>query len=137
MKGLPHIVYSALLAGVSSFVVLYVVLALGLVFALSWRPDNLDAQRVEQGFRVLGLVALLFPGYLAARLAGALGLLHGLLTGLCVALLGSLFLLYTFSWEGSHQQAVVVGIARTVVVAVVFSALGGVLGEWRNRRNRV
>lgn len=136
MNAFPRVSAGAIVAGVISFLVLYVVLALGLVFALSWLPESMDPHRVEQGFRVFGLLALLFPGYAAARVAGRRGLVHGVLTGACVAALGALFLLYTFSWEGSHRQAVWIGIARTAVAGIVFGGLGGLLGEWRNRRSR-
>jgi len=137
MKQPSRIVPGALIAGLLSFVLLYVILALGLVFALSLLPDAVDRAWVEQGFKLLGLAALLFPGYAAARIAGRNGLLHGLLTGVCVAAAGALFLVYTFSWEGSQRETVWVAIARTAALALVMGSLGGLLGEWRNRARRV
>jgi putative membrane protein (TIGR04086 family) len=130
------IVTSAIVAGVLSFVILYVSLALGLVFALSLLPDSIDPAWVQQGFRLLGLLALLFPGYAAARVAGRNGLLHGLLTGLCAAAIGALFLVYTFSWEGTHREAVWFAIGRTGGLAVAAGCIGGLLGDWRNRGDR-
>ena len=92
MARTPRIVTGASVAGVISFVILYVSLALGLVFALSLLPDSIDPAWVQQGFKLFGVLALLFPGYAAARVAGRNGLLHGLLTGLCAAAVGALFL---------------------------------------------
>lgn len=136
MKQPARVVTGALVAGLLSFVLLYVVLALGLVFALSLLPDSIDRDWIEHGFKLLGLLALLFPGYAAARIAGRNGLLHGVLTGVCVAAAGALFLVYTFSWEGSQRETVWVAIARTAVLAVLMGGLGGWLGEWRNRARR-
>jgi hypothetical protein len=137
MRQPPRIVTGAIVAGVISFVILYVTLALGLVFALSLLPDSIDRIWLERGFKLLGLLALLFPGYAAARIAGRNGLLHGLLTGGCAAAVGALFLLGTFSWEGSQREAVGFAIARTGGLGVVMGCLGGLLGEWRNRGRRV
>jgi putative membrane protein (TIGR04086 family) len=136
MTHTPRIVVGAVVAGVISFVVLYVTLALGLVFALSLLPDSIDPLRVQQGFKLIGLLALLFPGYAAARIAGRNGLLHGLLTGACAAGVGALFLVYTFSWEGTYREAVWLAIARTAGLAVVAGCVGGLLGDWRNRSHR-
>ena len=136
MVGTPRIVSGAIVAGVISFVVLYVTLALGLVFALSLLPDSIAPSRVQQGFKLLGLLALLFPGYAAARVAGRNGLLHGLLTGLCAAALSALFLVYTLSWEGTYREAVWLAIARSAGAAVAAGCVGGLLGDWRNRSHR-
>ncbi len=136
MAQTPRIVTGAIVAGVISFVVLYVSLALGLVFALSLLPDSIDPASVQRGFKLLGVLALLFPGYAAARVAGSNGLVHGLLTGLCAAAVSALFLVYTFSWEGTHREAAWFAIARTAGLAVAAGCVGGLLGDWRNRSNR-
>ena len=136
MARTPRIVTGAIVAGVISFVILYVSLALGLVFALSLLPDAIDPAWVQQGFKLFGVLALLFPGYAAARVAGRNGLLHGLLTGLCAAAVGALFLVYTFSWEGTHREAVWLAIGRTGAFAVAAGCIGGLLGDWRNRADR-
>jgi hypothetical protein len=74
--------------------------------------------------------------YAAARVAGRNGLLHGLLTGLCAAAVGALFLVYTFSWEGTHREAVWFAIGRAGGLAVAAGCIGGLLGDRRNRGDR-
>ncbi len=81
------------------------------------------------------MLALVFPGYAAARIAGQLGLLHGLLTGVVASGISAVFLLYTFSWEGSNREAVWLAIVKVTAFGIAMGSLGGLLGDWRNRSN--
>lgn len=125
----------AVIAGVTSFLILYVLLALGLVFALSLFSGFMDADWIEHLFKLFGALALLFPGYAAARIAGRNGLLHGLLTGVGASVVSALFMMLTFSWEGTYPQAVWLAIARITAFGLILGSLGGLLGEWRNRKH--
>lgn len=132
----PRIMIGAIVAGVTSFIVLYVTLALGLVFALSLLQEYIGAQWIEAAFKLLGLLAVLFPGYVAARIAGRNGVWHGLLTGAVAAAVSALFLMLTFSWEGSHREVVWFAIAKVTALGLVLGGLGGLLGDWRRRKGQ-
>lgn len=129
----PRIHTSAVIAGIVSFLMLYVALSLGLVFTLSLVPEHFNANWVEQLFKSLGLLTLLFPGYVAARIAEETGLIHGLLTGVGAGTISMIFLIYTFSWEGTDRNVVWLAMVKVVVISIAAGALGGFLGEKRNR----
>jgi len=132
----PRIMLGAVVAGAVIFIILYVILALGLVFALSLLHEYTGARLIEGTFKLLGLLALIFPGYAAARIAGRNGVLHGLLTGVAASAVCALFLMLTFSWEGSYREAVWFAIAKVIVLGVVLGSLGGLLGDWRTRKGK-
>jgi hypothetical protein len=132
----PRIMIGAIVAGVVSFIILYVVLALGLVFALSLLQEYTGARWIEGTFKLLGLLALLFPGYAAARIAGRDGVWHGLLTGAAASAVSALFLMLTFSWEGSYREAVWFAIIKVTALGLVLGSLGGLLGDWRTRTGK-
>ena len=135
MTRTSRIVKGAVAAGVASFIVIYVSLALGLVFALSLLPE-IAARWIENGFKLFGLLALLFPGYVAARIAGRNGVLHGLLTGVGISVVSAIFLTLTFSWEGTYREAIWFAILKITAIGLLGGCLGGLYGDWRNRQGR-
>jgi len=78
----------------------------------------------------------LFPGYAAARIAGRDGVWHGLLTGAAASAVSALFLMLTFSWEGSYREAVWFAIIKVTALGLVLGSLGGLLGDWRTRTGK-
>ncbi len=133
-RGTSLVNVGAVGAGIVSFIVLYVLLSLGLVFTLSLLPEQINAKWVSHLFKLLGLLALLLPGYAAARIAERKGVLHGFLVGLGALLVTASFMMLTFSWEGSYPEAVWLGMVKVASLAIGLGCLGGLLGDWRNRR---
>ncbi|MDT8386494.1 MAG: hypothetical protein RQ736_03205 [Thiogranum sp.] len=129
-----RIMPGAIIAGTVVFTVLYLALALSLVFALSLLQDFISGIWIERVFKLLGLLALLFCGYVAARIARRNGVLHGLLTGAAVSLVSVLFLMLTFSWEAHLWDTVGLAIVKIATLGLLMGGLGGWIGEWRNRR---
>jgi len=136
MTQTSRIMAGAIVVGGASFIVLYVSLALAVVFALSLLPEYIAARWIEDGFKLFGLLALLFPGYAAARIAGHNGVLHGLLTGVGISAVSAIFLTLTFSWEGSYREAIWFAILKIAVLGLFTGCLGGLVGDWRNRQER-
>ncbi len=137
MTRTSRIMPGAIIAGTAVFIVLYFALALSLVFALSLLQDFISGVWIEGAFKLLGLLALLFCGYVAARIARRNGVLHGLLTGAAVSLVSVLFLMLTFSWEAHLWGAVGLAILKIATLGLLMGGLGGFLGDWRNRRRAV
>ncbi len=137
MTRTSRIMPGAIIAGTVVFIVLYLTLALSLVFALSLLQDFISGVWIEGAFKLLGLLALLFCGYVAARIARRNGVLHGLLTGAAVSLVSILFLMLTFSWEAHLWDAVGPAILKIATLGLLMGGLGGLIGDWRNRRRAV
>lgn len=137
MKRFPSINVGAVLAGISAFVILYVLLSLGLVFTLSLLPEQVNFEWVAHLFKLFGLLALLFPGYVAARIAEDHGLLHGFLVGLGAMAVSALFVTFTFSWEGSYREAAWLAILKIGILSTTLGSLGGLIGGWCNRKDQI
>ena len=86
------------------------------------------------------LVDALLLGVVLPLAAGPNGAMYNVnadaAAGAVAAAIGALFLVYTFSWEGTHREAVWLAIGRTGAFAVAAGCIGGLLGDWRNRADR-
>ena len=125
----------ALLAGLLTFLLVYGLGALLVVFAMALVSGFLDSSYVIAALRLGGYLSLALPAYVSARVAGTRGVRHGLvigvLTGACVLLL----MTFTFSWEGTVQEELLQRMLPVFLGVVALSVLGGGLGEWQNRHH--
>lgn len=119
----------AIVAGVLSFVALYALLALLMLFALALLSERVPTQWLYGSFKMLGLLSWMVPGYIAARIAGRTGWLHGALTGIGVGLLVVLTMALTFSWEGTLHDEVRASMLTTFLLVLLLSTLGGWAGD--------
>ena len=126
---------SAIAAGVVALFVLYVIGAILVIFAYSLFSESVDASVLRFALRIGGLVALAFPAYFAARVAGQQGLRHGLALGVIAGLITVALMVFTFSWEGTLRDHVIMRMLPAFLALVGLSLAGGVVGEWQNRRD--
>ena len=127
---------SALFAGILSFLAVYVVGAILIIFVLSVFSDAFGHDRLLMVLRVCGYVSLAFPAYVAARVAGKNGWRHGTAIGVLEGLAVVVLMTYTFSWEGTYQHEVVIRMVPAFLVVFAICVAGGGLGEWQNRRHK-
>ena len=127
---------AAIGAGILSFIALYVLLGLMILFALALFSERIPSAVLYGSFKIVGLVSWAVPGYVAARVAGQRGWLHGALTGVAVGLLVALSMTFTFSWEGTVHDAVRNSMLKTFVIAWGLCTLGGGLGDLIAARHR-
>jgi putative membrane protein (TIGR04086 family) len=127
---------AAIGAGILSFVALYVLLGLLILFALALFSERLPSAVLYGSFKIVGLASWAVPGYVAARIAGQRGWLHGALTGVAVGLLVTLSMTFTFSWEGTVHDAVRDSMLKMFVIAWALCTLGGGLADILAARSR-
>lgn len=125
--------WGALTAGVLTFIGLFALLNLFLLFALALFAGHLDTAWLYGGIKVLGITSWVLPGFVAARIAGRRGWLHGLLTGLLVGALVAVSMTFTFSWEGTVHDEVRDRLLPVFVLVVALCTLGGTLAGWLKR----
>ncbi len=119
----------AIFAGVLTFAALYALLGLLLLFVLALLSERVPSHWLYGGFKALGLLSWIVPGYVAARIAGRRGWLHGALTGIGVGSIVVITMALTFSWEGTEHDAVRNSMVTTFLLVLLLCTLGGWLGD--------
>jgi len=131
--------FGAIGAGVLSFIALYALLDLLILFSMAWLPEQISKSWLYTSFKVIGLTSWALPGFIAARIAGQSGWLHGALTGIGVGFLVILSLTFTFSWDGTLHDNVRSSMLQTFLPAFSLCTAGGILVDAlvaRRRRNQ-
>lgn len=128
--------WSAIGAGILSFIALYMLLGLIILFALAFLSEHVPSSSLYGSFKIVGLISWAIPGYIAARIAGQRGWLHGTLTGIGVGLLVALSLTFTFSWDSSMRDAVGAAMLKAFFIAWVLCTLSGAFVDLLAARNR-
>ena len=134
-----HLHLGAIGAGILSFIALYVLLGLVILFALAFLSERVPSAALYGSFKIIGLASWAAPGYIAARIAGQRGWLHGALTGIGVGALVTVSMMFTFSWEGSVHAEVRDSMLKTFALAWLLCTLAGSLADIiaaRSRRGR-
>ncbi len=128
--------FDAIGAGILSSMALYALLGLLILFALAWLPVQLPKSWLYAGFKIIGLSTWALLGFIAARIAGHAGWLHGALTGIGVGALVAVSLTFTFSWEGTLHDSVRDSLIQTFLLALALCTVGGILVDVLNARHR-
>ncbi len=121
--------WNAIGAGILSFVALFALFGLLLLFALAFLSESISSAALYGSFKVIGLLSWALPGYVAARIAGQRGWLHGALTGLLVGGLVLVSMMFTFSWEGSVHDEVRDSMLSTFALAWGLCTTAGALAD--------
>ena len=128
--------FAAIGAGVLSFIALYALLGLLILFSMAWLPEQISSTWLYTSFKVIGLASWALPGFIAARIAGQSGWLHGALTGIGVGILVVLSLIFTFSWDGTLHDNVRSSMLQTFLLAFALCTAGGILVDALVARRR-
>lgn len=124
---------SALSAGFLSFIGLYFLLSMAMIFGLSLFSQYIDSNYIYLFLKIAGLLSWALPGYVAARIADEHFILHGLTTGLLEGVSVSAFLFFTFSWDAGYGQVISSGILLSLAGATLLGTLGGIAARYRAR----
>jgi hypothetical protein len=129
----PRLHWSAIGAGILTFIALYVLLGLVILFALVFLSERAPSVTLYGSFKIIGLASWAAPGYIAA---GQRGWLHGALTGIGVGALVTASMMFTFSWEGSVNEQVRDSMLKTFTLAWLLCTLAGALADIIDTRSR-
>lgn len=123
-------------AGILSFMALNALPGLLILFALAWLPVQLLKSWLYASFKIIGLFTWALPGFIAARIAGYTGWLHGALTGIGVGALVTVSLTFTFSREGTLHDSVGDSLSQSFLLALALCTVGEILVDVLNSRHR-
>lgn len=127
-------------AGILSFIALYALLGVLILFSMAYLPEQFPKAWLDASLKIIGLISWALPGFIAARIAGHTGWLHGALTGVNVGILVALTMTLTFSWEGTLHDSVRDSLIQTFLLAFALCTVGGilvdVLAAQRRRKQR-
>lgn len=126
---------SAIVAGLVTFFAIYAIGGMLIIFVLSLFSEQFDAHFLEQLLRIGGYIALAFPPYVATRAADKYRLRQGIVVGLIESSAVLVLMMYTFSWEGTLQEQVVMRMLPVFLALNALCLLGAVIAEWMNRRD--
>ena len=126
---------SAIVAGLVSFVAIYAIVGMLVIFVLSLFSEQFDAHALEKLLRIGGYIALAFPPYVATRAADKHRLRQGIVVGFIESSAVLVLMTYTFSWEGTLQEQVLMRMLPVFLALNALCLVGAGLAEWMNRRD--
>ena len=131
----PTLKKDALVAGIISIFIVLVLDMLLLIFSLSLLSDTFSSDSLYSSMRIVTILSLAFPAYVAARAARENAVLHSMLIGLIQALTLVALMTQTFSWEGTLQEAVAGRMPLVVIAVLALSFTAGLIGRWMNQKD--
>ncbi|TNF35987.1 MAG: hypothetical protein EP315_04845 [Gammaproteobacteria bacterium] len=126
---------SAIVAGLISFVAIYAIGGMLIIFVMSLFSERFSADALQTILRVGGYIALAIPTYVATRAASVNAIRHGLIVGLIESLAILMLMTLTFSWEGTLQHQVLLRMLPVFLALNALCCIGTALAEWQNRRD--
>lgn len=126
---------SAIIAGLLSFIAIYAIGGMLIIFVMSLFSEHFDAHKLEQLLRIGGYVALAFPPYVATRAADRFRMRQGIVVGLIESSAVLVLMMFTFSWEGTLQEQVLLRMLPVFLALNALCLVGAGLAEWLNRRD--
>lgn len=126
---------SAIIAGVVAFIGIYAIGGMLIIFVLSLFSERFDAHFLEQLLRIGGYIALTFPPYVATRAADFNRLRQGLVVGFIESSAVLVLMTFTFSWEGTLHEQVLMRMLPVFLAMNALCFLGSGFAEWMNRRD--
>ena len=123
----------ALLIGSAVFIVLWLIESFLLNFVANYDLYNQHSYSLGVIGYVFGPLSLAISGYVAARIAGQDGFLHGLVVGLIALLVKMLGIAVVFDTSTLFRLTAKTGLLATIS-AILVSGIGGAIGEiWPKR----
>ena len=125
---------NAVVAGGVAFIAVYALGLIAIVLVYSVIGASALQDALVLTLRIAAWPALAFPAWLAARVAGHSGWLHGLLFGVVQGLIVVVLMTQSFSWVGTLRAEVTSSMLPAFALVFSSALLGGGFGEWQNRR---
>ncbi len=126
---------SAIVAGLVAFVAIYAIGGMLIIFVLSLFSAQFDSHSLEKLLRIGGYIALAFPPYVATRAAHQQRLRQGVVVGLIESIAVLALMTFTFSWEGTLQEQVLMRMLPVFLALNALCFMGAAVAEWLNRRD--
>jgi len=131
-----HLKLEALLAGFISIFFVFVVNMAIIIAALVFLPNYISADYLYPMLKVITILSLALPPYVAARSAVNHSLLHSLLIGIIQSLIIIGLMTQTASWEGSQQGSIIEQMPLVGGSLLALSLISGFLARWMNQRDK-
>ena len=130
MSKQSNIEATAIMAGLISFVAVYALGGIIIIFILSLMSEMFDSDRLMSWLRIFGYLALAFPAYVAASAVNHHAILHALVMGVIEGLAIVALMMFTFSWEGTLHSYVLSRMLPVFGAVVALCLFAGVFAEW-------
>lgn len=131
-----HLKLEALLAGFISIFFVFVANMAIIIAALVFLPNYIPANFLYPMLKVITILSLALPPYVAARSAVNHSLLHSLLIGAIQSLIIVGLMTQTASWEGTQQSNIIQQMPLVGGSLLVLSLISGLIARWMNQRDK-
>jgi len=133
---LPPLKLDALTSGIFGIFMLVIVDTMFIIFALSLLSGVIPADLLYPALRVIVIASMLLPAYFVARRAHESPVYHSFLMGLIEALILTLMMIFTFSWQGTAHDYVVGRVPLVITTTLLLNlATGWMVKKTSRRRN--
>ena len=126
----------ALLSGFISIFFVFVVNMAIIIAALVFLANRMPADLLYPMLKVISIISLALPPYVAARIAVNHPILHGLIIGITQSLIIVALMTQTASWEGTQQDNIIDQMPLVGGSLIVLSLISGMIARWMNQRNK-
>lgn len=124
----------ALIAGFISIFFIFIADMAIIISALSLLTTYIPSDLLYFILKIISVLSLSLPAYVAARYAQEYPLLHSMIIGFIQALLVILLMTQTSSWEGTQKENII-GQMPIVGGSLLFlSIIAGILARWMNQK---
>ncbi len=131
-----HLKLEALLAGFISIFFVFVANMAIIIAALVFLPNYIPANFLYPMLKIITILSLAIPPYVAARSAVNHSLLHSLLIGAIQSLIIVGLMTQTASWEGTQQSNIIQQMPLVGGSLLVLSLISGLIARWMNQRDK-
>jgi len=131
-----HLKLEALLAGFISIFFVFVVNMAIIIAALVFLPNYISADYLYPMLKVITILSLALPPYVAARSAVNHSLRHSLLIGIIQSLIIVGLMTQTASWEGTQQGSIIEQMPLVGGSLLILSLISGLIARWMNQRDK-
>jgi len=120
-----HLQISAIFIGFITFISVYVVGGILVIFSLSILPESLSPDTLMLVLRIGGYLALAFPAYVTARAVDENILFHAFVMGVIEGVGVIILMMNTFSFEGTLKHYVISQMLPVFAGVLVLSLIAG------------
>ena len=131
-----HLKLEALLAGFITIFFVFVINMAIIIAVLVFLPNYMSADYLYPMLKIITIVSLALPPYVAARSAVNHSLLHGLLIGIIQSLIVVGLMTQTASWEGTQQNIIIEQMPLVGGSLLILSLISGLFARWMNQRGK-